>query len=178
MFKKNNYFDPVSETGNWNVAADFVKYKIMKLLYECDQYQMISIFGTSEMIAEFITNNEMKTIARLNSIKRLFENLKLIIENTHFAIRKADKIKFDEYYKTLERIENLMPMIEQIKIVDGRKKIDINEDAFKGLLKEMIKIKKDINEPLNNADLIFNKFEEFDPDKFKESVMKRMSDRP
>ena len=35
----------ISETGNWNVASDYSRLKIMKPLYNCDIYENIAKFG-------------------------------------------------------------------------------------------------------------------------------------
>ena len=86
---KSEYFDS-HETSNWNVAADYVKLKIMKPLYNADEYELIAEFGTSEMIQEYMVSDNIKNIARVKALKRLLKTLQMIINNTIFAIKKAD----------------------------------------------------------------------------------------
>ena len=175
MPKKSDYVD-FTESGNWNVAADYVKLKIMKHLYLADEYELTAIFGTGEMVDEFITNEQMKVVGRLKALKRLRKTLDIIINNTIFAVKKDDKPKLEDLYKELTKWDRAMIFCEIINY-DMRTKsktIKINETVFKKVLDGLIKIKKDLNEPLNRANLIFTEVEEFDPDKFKAEIAEDM----
>ena len=44
----------VSETGNWNVADDYSKKKIMRPLFLCDYYEDIANFGYESLVEELI----------------------------------------------------------------------------------------------------------------------------
>lgn len=175
---KSNYVEPVSETGNWNVAFDYTKLKISKLLVELDEFQLISMFGTSELVEEFMINEDMKNMARLKSLERMLKTLMMVIENTKFAIKKKeDKKLISTYYQRLKNVEEVFPTIKREITKNEKKIIEIDETNFKIVLDILIDIKCSLNTPLNNADLIFNSREEFDPDKFKRDVMNKMSTR-
>ena len=49
----------VSETGNWNVASDYAKYKIMKPLLLADDYEIIATFGYSDLLEDLAGNYDL-----------------------------------------------------------------------------------------------------------------------
>jgi len=180
MPKKSSDFFDQSETGNWNVAADYTKFKIMKHLYAIDEFQITAKFGTLEMINEFMVNDNMKNIARLKAIRRFVNALQLVIENTRFAvkIKNKDKEKLEGYYETLQKIEKVLPALESSSFDQRTKRtiVKIDEKKFEKVLEHLIEIKTSLNEPLNNADLIFYHTEEFDPKAAKEEMKKRLTE--
>lgn len=167
-----------SETGNWNVAADYTRLKIMKLLYHLDEYEIIATFGTSELVSEFVTSDELKDIAKIKAIKRLHQTLTMLINNTKFAVKKDGR---DRLHKFLEELEQLTALFDHIKIETRNERTKqkitrINEKPFAILLKALIKIKAEVNEPLNRSDLIFfGSNEEYDPKQMKEMLIHRLS---
>ena len=175
----NKDFVDMSESGNWNVAADFTKFKVMKPLYDADIYEEIALFGTTDLIEEMVTfdnNPNMKNIARIKGIKRLLRCLSLLVSNTQFAVKKKDKELMKKFKTDLEEVKKVLPFIEK-KTTDQRKNtttIMIEEDIFQKLLDILVNIKAKINEPLNRADLIFTSFEEFDPKKIKERTKEEL----
>lgn len=176
---KNNYVEPVSETGNWNVAFDYVKFKVSKLLIELDEYQEIARYGTANIVEEFTVDESMKAIARLKAIDRYQSTLMMLIENVFFAIRKSeDKEKIKSYYKRLKKIGNVIPELRIKRRINGQMKDAVDDEKFDRIFSMLINIKTNLNVPLNNADLIFNSVEEFDPEKFKFDIMKKMGERP
>lgn len=169
-----------SETGNWNVAARYTDAKIMKPLYLCDEYERVATFGTSELVEEFMIDEQTRKVARIKAIKRLAMELNLLISNTIFAIKKKTDAELMKKFKDdLQRIIKVLPMVEGKSYDQIYKKnvITINEDKFEYFLKLLTDIKEQLNEPLNNADLIFTYVEDFDPDKFKQTQIQRMIDR-
>lgn len=166
----------MSDTGNWNVAGDYTRLKIMKLLYYLDEYETIAKFGTSEMVEEFVIDDATKNQARMKAIKRFVRTLLLLIGNTKFALKKEDKPIFDEWKETLKRLEKVLPMLETRITNQVRKttEIKINEEKFNCVLDILIEIKENINEPLNKADLIFTYRDEFDPDEYKAAVKRKL----
>ncbi len=167
-----------SESGNWNVAADFTKLKVMKPLYECDIYEEVATFGTTDLWSEMVDfddNPNMKNTARIKGIRRLLKTLSLLVSNTQFAVKKGDKPKMQKFKEDLENVKKVLPYIES-KTFNQRDKtttVVIDEEIFQKLLDILINIKADINEPLNRADLIFTHRDEFDADKYKQSIKDR-----
>ncbi len=178
MPPKSNYDTyKISETGNWNVAADYVKLKIMKFLYWVDEYEIICTFGYSDILQELtipVSEDKIKIVA----FKRLVKYLLMLIRNTEFAIKKKeDKESFKKAKEDLERIEGIIPALYKSKTnrVTKQGSISLENEKFEKVLLEVIKIKSKINTPLNNSNLIFTPSEEFDPRAYKEKLMEDAS---
>lgn len=171
----------ISETGNWNVAADYTRYKIMKPLYLADEYANLAIFGYSTLIDEIQSNQEIKIDElKLRGFRRLLNTLILVIDNTLFAIKhNTDKTKITSYRKSLKFILDNFGKLSHSTYSQRTKKtsIQINEEVFKKALEAVLDIKAKINEPLNKSHLIFTDKEEFDPSAFKEHMKKRIRER-
>lgn len=176
--KKDIDLFEISETGNWNVAADFSKLKIMKQLYLADEYETIATFGAEDLFEELTADDNLKTISRLRALKRLLKTLQMIINNTKFAVKKQDKEPMKKFLEQLNKINEAMPLIESESYNQktGRYKTEIIETHFSKVLNSLIQIKSEINEPLNRADLIFTHTEEFDPKAAKEAIKKLLTE--
>lgn len=160
------------ESGNWNVAADFTKLKIMKWLFYADEYEVIATFGTAELGDDFEIDDKMKKILRVKAIERLTNTLLMIINNTIFAVKSGDKEKLEKNREDLKRIKKILPTLQEV-IVNQRvktKDLLIDEERFSTILNMLVEIKTNLNEPLNKADLIFTSIENFDPKKLKEQI--------
>jgi len=175
---KSDFWDS-SETGNWNVASDFVKLKIMKLLYECDQYEIVATFGEAEMYDELLLKDEsIKSSLRLKAIIRLIKTLQMIINNTKFAVKKGDKESMKKYLEDLKEFKKTVPHLKKKSYNQQHHKttITIDEEKFDKILDAIIILKANMLEQLNKADLIFSYTEEFDPAKAKEEMKKRLTE--
>ena len=179
MPKKDGDEFIISETGNWNVADQFTKSKIMRPLNLCDYYEDIAIFGY-ESIAEELINYDAppNDIIRIKALKRLVKILIKLIRNAKFALKKPGTRKTALGYKEqLEKFDSLIPKIIRLKVNEVKKtKSFVIKDykLFDDILEKVLIIKSKINEPLNQNHLIFTDKEEFDPKKFKENLKKRM----
>ena len=174
MGKKGYSYIESSESGNWNVADSYSKLKIMKHLYEADQYETIATFGAEGMVEGIMLDESLKNVARVNALTRLLKCLSMIINNTIFAVKSKDKETLKKLKKDLKEVGKAIPMVSSV-ITNQRTRtneIKIEEKIFRGLLDILIRIKSDINEPLNRADLIFSSSEEMDPDE----MMKRIEE--
>lgn len=79
--------------------------------------------------------------------------------------------------KDIEELTLFIPKLKrELKQTNGSIKVKIDEDNFRGMLALLRKIKDQIKEPLNRADLIFTSVEEFDPVKLKEAIIKHASE--
>ena len=169
----------ISDTGNWNVAADFSKLKIMKNLYLADEYSNIAIFGTGSIIEE-IENPFNIDELKLRGFKRLIGCLILLIDNSLFAIRnKEDKKDLKNYRKELKRIIKIFPALSRIRKDERRnfRELKLKDEEYSKVLDIVLDIKANINTPLNKAHLIFTDKEEFDPLKFKKKWKEAASTR-
>lgn len=163
----------ISETGNWNVAKPYTELKIMKHLFLADEYELICTFGTSDLIEEFVVDEDTKNLAKIKALSRLHKTLSLVISNTKFAVKGNGKNKLTELQECLKEIYPLLPEVQMKKRnqADGTVRIRIREKLFDNILSLLLRIKEDMLLPLNEADLIFTSVDEFDPDKYKQEVM-------
>lgn len=160
-------------TEAWNVAEGYVKIKILKPLIILDKYDVIARFGMDDFELDIgLTQNEINK-RRVDALNRIIFNLRLIINNTSFAIKKADK----EFLKgLLERINNVEEFKERVyeertDMVTGEEELKINENLFNNCLKVLFEVKEQLNVPLNNAGLIFRTTDEVDLDKIMNDII-------
>jgi len=168
----------ISDTGNWNVAAEYSKLKIMKPLYLSDEYADIAIFGTSSLIEDLTLQDINMDQLRILGFKRLVRCLITLIDNTAFAIKKKEKdvILMQSYKDKLIKIEKVIPFIFKYRVnqIKKTKEIYLVKEKYDLILAEVLKIKAEINAPLNRSHLIFTDKEEFDPKRFKEAIKDRI----
>lgn len=178
MPKKNIDHIDLSETGNWNVASDYTKLKIMKWLFFADEYEIIATFGTSDMLEEYEISEEMQVMNRIKALQRLIKTLELIGKNCIFAVKSADKETLKTSLDKLKKIKKISSASYKIT-TDARthkRGYKIQEEKFDNILEFLIEIKTEMNEPLNKADLIFTHREEHDPKKIKDELMKALTE--
>ncbi len=182
MPKKDGDDYVISETGNWNVADQYTKSKIMRPLNLCDYYEDIARFGY-ESIAEELINYQAppNDVIRIKAIKRLILELIRLIDNSKFALKKSGtKQTILEYKGLLKKILPLIPQVVHISKndIEGTTQVTISKPAlFEEILEKISGIKSKINEPLNQNHLIFTDTEEFDPVAFKKGLKDRMVNR-
>lgn len=178
MKKRDDYDEYlVSEYGNWNVASEYSKLKIMKQLYLADEYQTIATFGTVDFLDELNNPVEIDTL-KIKGFARLIKTLILLMDNTKFAIRPSilKNTKFDDLRKELERYYKCLHLLYKQKkdVRKGMTNIVLIKDNYEKALERVIEIKTMINDPLNKADLIFTYKEEIDPLEWKRQQMERV----
>ncbi len=166
----------VSETGNWNVASDYARLKIMKPLYLADEYELISIFGSADFIEELnLTINA--DVLKIRGFKRLVNCLIMLIDNSYFAVKK-DKGQQDllDFKEELKRIDKIIPLLCKTKTnqLKKTKELILIKEKYDPVLQRVLEIKAGINKPLNQNHLIFTDKKEFDPRAFKEGIKDRM----
>lgn len=178
MPKKDGDEFVLSETGNWNVASDYSRLKIMKPLYLCDEYETIATFGHLDFYDEITQNIEVDLI-KIRGFKRLIKALILVINNSKFAIQSKAKEDLLDYLKELKRYYKIMPTLYSYKVnqLQKTKNLKIIPEKYDPALERVLDIKSLINEPLNKADLIFTHREEFNPQAYKKQIIKDASER-
>lgn len=168
----------VSETGNWNVAFDYVKYKIMRPFYFSDEYSKVAKFGYTSLFEELSVGQNMPPdLLRLKGFSWWVNELLILLRNSIFAIKKeSDRNLLIEYKNKLKEIEDIIPILSKkiINQVSQTTEIKIIEDKYKQCYDEVYKIQEGINTPLNNNHLIFTQVEGFDPDEFKEKIKNKL----
>lgn len=163
----------ISDYGNWNVASDYARLKIMKHLYYADEYETIATFGYTDFEEE-LTSNQNIDYLKIKGFTRLIQSLCLIINNSKFAIKSTSKIQIEGYYNELLRYSKTMELFYKFKFNQATKtrELIIVKDKYTTALERVIEIKSLINEPLNKYDLIFTHKEELDPKKIKDAIKK------
>lgn len=171
----DEYF--VSETGNWNVASGFVEEKVMKPFIKVDIYEEMALYGY-ESILEELSNFEHipKDYIKVVGLKRLIRELIRLCKNTKFAMKTSGtESKLQEIEDRLYNIEEILPLTFEVSVnqIHRTSSVSIN-DNFSKVLEEVLKLKSDINIPLNKNHLIFTDKQEFDPVAFKNRIKQRM----
>lgn len=166
----------VSDTGNWNVASDYSRIKIMKPLDFCDHYENIARFGYDTLIEEIENYGVPLDELKLIGFSRLINELIKICGNVKFAMKGSTS-------KTLEDLKNKFIEIRSLtsalsKTIKKQKKriVVLNNNYYK-TLDIIIGLKAELNEPLNQNHLIFTNKEEFDPKEHKKKIMEEAKTR-
>jgi len=166
----------ISDHGNWNVAADYSKLKLMKPLYLADEFETIATFGFLDFYEES-TNTLNVDFIKIRGFKRLIKTLIMLINNAKFAVGKNEKVKLGNYEKELKKFENIIPLLFYYKKNEQKKtkELFIRSEKYNPALDRVIEIKALINEPLNKFDLIFTHKEDFDPARAKKEIKDRLT---
>ncbi len=170
----------ISETGNWNVAAEFSKEKIMKPMVRCEVYEDIAAFGYEDIFEELMSYGMPQEQLRLSGLKRLIHELRKICKNCRFAMKKSGtKEKLEDFEKKLNIIKRISPLLykKSYNQITKISTIRIEEVLFSEILERLSEIKADLNDPLNKNHLIFTDKEEFDPIAYKKQVIKNATTR-
>ncbi len=170
----------ISETGNWNVASDFARVKIMTPQSKCEYYEDIAIFGSDTIIEELMSYTIPNDLVRFTGLKRLVRELIKLCKNTRFAMkREGTKDELDEYEKSLIKIKKVLPLLFFMRRdnVNRTEELEIIPEKFNKVLEIVLEIKASINIPLNKNHLIFTDKDEFDPNAYKKLMKERMIGR-
>ena len=162
----------ISDSGNWNVASDYSRLKIMKPLDFCDHYENIARFGYDTMVEEVANYGVPLDSLKLIGFERLVNELIKLCGNCKFAMKTGGtRDKINEFEEKLKKIRTLLPRLyNQIK-KKNRTTIKLNQNYYL-MLDYVAEIKSNINEPLNKNHLIFTDKKEFDPKAYKEQIIK------
>lgn len=172
----------ISETGNWNVAAEFTKEKIMKPLARCDVYEDIARYGYEDFFEELIYYNIPRDVSRIKAAERLIGEMLKLMNNCKFAMKKKGTLaKIYSLEGSLKKIKkDILPGLYKTTSSQVTKESNIritNPLVFEKVLESLSRIKSDLNTPLNQNHLIFTDREEFDPLAFKDHIKHRMVNR-
>lgn len=171
VFKKEEGYN-VSEIGNWNVASDYSRLKIMKPLDFCDHYENIARFGYDTLIDQLenysISIDELKLIG----FERLVNELIKLCGNSKFAMKtKGTEKTLNNYEKKLKEVREVIPILSKTVQKGRKKKLSLDKVKYYKLLDFVIEIKSKINGPLNKNNLIFMDKQKFDPKAYKKQII-------
>lgn len=171
VFKKEEGYN-ISELGNWNVANDYSKTKIMKPLDYCDHYENIARFGYDTLLDQLENFGVPQDNLKLIGFERLVNELIKLCGNCKFAMKvKGTKDELIKLEKKLIKIRSLMKLFSKTITKNRTKQLKLNEERYYTALDFVLEIKSKLNEPLNKNHLIFTDKPEFDPKAYKSSLM-------
>lgn len=162
----------ISDSGNWNVASDYSRLKIMKPLDYCDHYENIARFGYDTLIEQLEHFGIPLDTLKLIGFERLINELLKLCGNVGFAMKAAGtadtlkKIKED-----IEKVRQIIPVLSKTITKMKKKTVILENEKYYKTLDLVINLKTKLNEPLNKNHLIFTNKEEFDPKKYKEGIL-------
>ena len=169
--------DVISETGNWNVASDFSRVKIMVPLTKCEYFKDIATFGYEEISEQLMGANVQNDLVRFTGLKRYINELLKICKNCKFAMKTGSTKKtLEDLEEKLNKIKKVINLLANVKKnnIHHTQELRINNEKFDKVLEIVMEIESAINLPLNQNHLIFTNKEEFDPKAHKELLKKRM----
>ena len=167
----------VSETGNWNVASDFSRVKIMIPLTKCEYFKDIATFGYEEIAEQIMGANVQNDLVRFTGLKRYINELLKICKTCKFVMKKGNtKTTLKELEEKLEKIKKVINLLITVRKnnVNNTKELKIDNEKFDKVLGIVMEVESAINLPLNQNHLIFTDKEEFDPHAYKEQLKKRI----
>ena len=177
VFEKEEGYN-VSELGNWNVAADYSKLKIMKPLDFADHYENIARFGYDTLMEQLENINIPLDTLKLIGFERLVNELIKLCGNSKFAMKVGDtKEQLEDYEDNLKKMRRLIPLLYRVITKNKKKVVVIHEQIYYKSLDYVIEIKSKLNEPLNKNHLIFTDKQEFSPKAYKKQIMEDAQSR-
>ncbi len=177
MFKKREEGYNISESGNWNVASDFSRLKIMKHLHLSDIYSNIATFGYDDLYEELPEGSSIDA-NKIMGFERLLECLITLIDNAHFAVKK-ERGTLEDLKKELVRVKKIAHLLYSVKKnqIKKTRRLVIDNKTYTRVLNRVKEIKSEINEPLNKNHLIYTDKEEFDPQQYKKEIFDAATER-
>ena len=177
VFTKEEGYN-ISELGNWNVAADYSRLKIMKPLEFADHYENIARFGYDTLIEQLENFGIPLDVLKLIGFERLVNELIKLCGNSKFAMKVGGtKKQLEDLEKELKEIRGFMPLFFKTVTKQRKSFVVINAKTYYKTLDYVVEIKAKLNEPLNKNHLIFTDKQEFDPGAYKKQIMESAKTR-
>ncbi len=172
VFTKKEEGYNVSELGNWNVASDYSRLKIMRPLDYCDHYENIARFGYDTLIEQLENFGIPLDTLKIIGFERLVNELIKLCGNSKFAMKvKGTDEELKELKIKLETIRGIIPLLSKTIVKQRHKELILHKEKYYKTLDIVIEIKSNLNEPLNKNHLIFTDKKEFDPKAYKKQIM-------
>lgn len=147
----------------WNISSGYVNLKLLKPIYELDELEFISKFGSKDFEEHYEYPTNFISQRRKDALFRLKDKLKQIIANVSFEIkRNSDKELLEILRLRILDIEKYIQGTYRMthNQVNHTDTLIINEEFFNYILDELLDVKEKLNIPINNANLIFRSSDE------------------
>ena len=168
----------ISDSGNWNVASDFSRIKIMKPLDYCDHYENIARFGYDTLIEQLENFGVPLDTLKIIGFERLINELLKICGNVKFVMKSGGTDKELKGIKDkLEEIRKIIPVLSKTIKKQKKQYTILNVEKYYKTLDIVVELKSKLNEPLNKNHLIFTNKEVFDPQAQKKKILEEAKTR-
>lgn len=177
-FRGNNFNQ--TETDNWNVAKGFTNDVTLEHFRDLRKFERIARYGVFDFENKYLVSPAIKIDARIEGLNWYADELDSLVSDNVFAIkpkhRKKDVPRLNELREEVEELKKGFWLVTKETVVRDKKRIEIQEEAFSRILKQLIEIKMEVFEILNRSDLIFKGIDEFDPEFIKESLFTELTE--
>ncbi len=128
VFTKKEEGYNVSELGNWNVASEYSRIKIMRPLDYCDHYENIARFGYDTLIEQLENFGIPLDPLKLIGFERLVNELIKLCGNSKFAMKvKGTMGEMKKYENKLKTIREIIPLLSKTINKKGNKELILNK---------------------------------------------------
>jgi len=170
--------NPFSETGIWNVAAEFSTDVLMKHIQGIDTCLTVAEMGAGDINQNIsLSENDLKE-NRILGLVWFHKHLSQLISNTKFAVKKnKDNETLEELHQSLEDIKKYLDATSYRKInqATNQSYLEINEKLFKYVFNMILEIKEKVYPILHKNDILYRYVEQYDPKAMKKAYMDSMS---
>lgn len=165
--------DVDAESEAWNVAKYFTGKHIALPLGELNDLEDIARFGTLRQDEDLDMSEDQVDRRRAEAVKRYWQKLKQIIEDTRFKVKKEDRNIADDIHEAIISYRQYFDklILQNIDDVNHDDQIRVNEQLLTLVLDALVDKKSQYQYVLDRAGLIFKKSADVDLDKIKEQFV-------
>lgn len=153
-------------TEAWNIAQYFTGFSIALPLKDLNDLEDIARFGTLAMDDDLIMNDDVIDKRRAEAVRRYWQKLKQIVNDTLFKVKAKDREESLEIKEWLEKVPKYFDGLLSIKKnnVSNEDAIQVNEEFLNELLNKLVEKKQKYLFILDRTGLIFKENTEVDLD--------------
>lgn len=153
-------------TEAWNIAQYFTGFSIALPLKDLNDLEDIARFGTLGMDDDLVMTDDVIDRRRAEAVKRYWQKLKQIVNDTLFKIKAKDKDEAKIIRLWLDKIPKFFDGLISVKknAINDEDSIQINEELFADILDKLVEAKQKYLVILDHTGLIFRENTEVDLD--------------
>lgn len=178
MAKKTSDYFVESETGNWNMSANYIEDLHIKLK-TADHYRTACKFGVGSLYENLVGLNIPRDVQQIEAMKWFCETLRELSYDVLPCIKRVfTKPGMEKIAKKLtvisEKISNPATISNTKNDFTTNTSIQTINSNFKIVLRELENMKMEITDIMNKNDLIFSHRTEFNHKDFKAAIKDRI----